>query len=169
MKVIVYMAVSADGFVARKGDSTDFVSKNEWKHFSAAAWKAGNIVIGRRTYEVMRAGGEFTRLGVRRIVVVTRKGRQGTEGMIAFVSTPHGALRMLRKEGFSKALVSGGGELNGSFLRAGLVDEVVLDVMPAVLGSGVKLFGERGARAKLRLVGTKKLAPGEMQLWYRVR
>lgn len=53
MKTILYMATTIDGFVAKKDDSTGFVSDVEWDSFQAEMKRVGNIIIGRRTFELM--------------------------------------------------------------------------------------------------------------------
>jgi dihydrofolate reductase len=59
MKVIMYMAVSANGMIARSDDSTDWVSKKEWDSYSRIARKAGNLVVGSRTYKILTKETEF--------------------------------------------------------------------------------------------------------------
>ena len=57
-------------------------------------------------------------------------------------------------------VVLGSGELVGSLMRAGLVDEYVLLIHPLVLGSGRRLFPDSGASTALRLVDTKTTTTG---------
>jgi riboflavin biosynthesis pyrimidine reductase len=65
-------------------------------------------------------------------------------------------------------LVAGGGKLNGSFMKEGLIDDIYLDVEPTILGNGIKLFGDRELEKKLRLIGMKRLSRNEIQLHYKV-
>lgn len=53
MKTILYMSITANGMIAKDDDSTSWVSPTEWKSFSSMIQKTGNMIIGRRTYEVM--------------------------------------------------------------------------------------------------------------------
>ena len=53
MKVILYQAMSVNGYIAGAHDETPW-SDEEWKSFSKAVSEAGNIIIGRRTYELMK-------------------------------------------------------------------------------------------------------------------
>ena len=71
MNVILYMAMTLNGFIARTNGETDFVSEEEWKLYSEMVKKAGNIVIGRKTYDVMLENKEFEKLGNPRVVVIT--------------------------------------------------------------------------------------------------
>ncbi len=166
MNVIMYMAVSADGFIAGEGDDTSFVTKSEWASFRRILKRTGNVIIGRRTYDILEKKGEFAGLGKLRVVVVTRT-RSDLPLGITTAPSPQAALDLLKKD-FRQVLVAGGGQLNASFMKEGLVDELYLDVEPVVLGKGIKLFGNDRLQAKLSLVGTKKLSANEIQLHYTV-
>ncbi|MDO8627265.1 MAG: dihydrofolate reductase, partial [Candidatus Diapherotrites archaeon] len=138
MKVILYMAVTANGLVASPKDEVGFVSENEWKSFSNMTNKIGNMVIGRRTFELMKKESEFKKFKKVKIVVVSRE--KFTNNGVMVVNSPKSALNFLQKKKFKTVLVAGGGKINASFMALGLVDEIFLDVMPAMLGKGIPLF-----------------------------
>jgi dihydrofolate reductase len=169
MKVIVYMAVTPNGMIARENDATDFVTKTEWKSFDRASRKAGNIVMGRRTFEIVRDDGQFP-FKERLNVVMTRKKTRNKWGkdVVFTAASPRGVVGMLRRRGFKTVFVGGGGKVNSAFMRAGIVDEVFLDVEPSIIGKGIPLFAGAAFEKKLRLVGTRKLSPNEIQLRYKV-
>ncbi|MBI4170836.1 MAG: dihydrofolate reductase [Candidatus Aenigmarchaeota archaeon] len=170
MKVVLYMAMTANGIIAKEDDDTSFVSKAEWKSFRAMIRRTGNMVIGRRTYEIMRKADEFAGLDKVKIVVVTHDiSLKGDTTNIIFTSKqPKEVLRLLKKEGFSKVLIAGGSALNASFMKENLVDEVYLDVEPAVFGKGIRLFAEADFEAKLRLLEIRKLSKNVIHLHYAV-
>jgi len=167
MKVILYLAITANSLIARENDATDWVSPIEWKNYAAMVAKAGNIIIGRRTYEVMLRNKEFSKLGKVKVVVVSTKLKINKK--ITVVKSPQEALTFLRRERFSLALVCGGGKLNSSFMKASLIDELYLDIEPIILGTGIKLFAEAEFDAKLELLRIKKLSKDEVQLQYKVK
>ncbi len=166
MKVILYMATTANGMIARANDDTDWVSPNEWKQYSQIIKKAGNVIIGRRTYEVMRRNNEFKRLGDVKVVVVS-KTLKASKG-ITIAKSPREAITFLQMRGFTKIMVCGGSQLNSSFLKDKLIDEIYLDVEPIFLGRGILLFANANVEAKLKLVGVKRAAQG-IQLQYKVK
>ncbi|MBI4451432.1 dihydrofolate reductase [Candidatus Woesearchaeota archaeon] len=166
MNVILYMATTPNGFIAKKDDDTSWVSAAEWKSFRAMMARAGNIVIGKRTYDIMRKGNEFAKLPSAKVVVVSRAPIADRTVMRA--KSPAAALSALRKRGFRTALVCGGGILNGAFMKAGLVDEIFLDVEPKLFGRGIPLFGNADFEARLRLLGIRKISAGCVQLHYKV-
>lgn len=82
--------------------------------------------------------------------------------------SPQEILNLLRKKGFSETLVCGGGQINGVFAKADLIDEIYSDIEPVVLGAGCRLFGDTTVRLDLRLIGTKKLGAQTLQVHYKV-
>lgn len=167
MKTILYMATSIDGFVAKKDDNTNFVSEIEWNSFRAMMKKVGNIIIGRRTFELMEKGGELPDLDEVTVVVITNNEFSVSDSRIQVVNSPRQAVDLLRKS-FKQALVAGGGKINAVFMEQGLIDEVYLDIEPIALGDGIKLFSGKAFNRRLKLLGIKHLSENELQLHYRV-
>lgn len=169
MRAILYMAATVNGVIAREDDNVSFFSKVDFLEFPKHIREIGNIVIGRRTYEIMAAAGEFEKLGEAKVVVVTGNRDFRTvkdEHMIARL--PQEALLQLEQAGFTQALVAGGGGLNTSFMVENLLDEIYLDVAPWIIGRGVKLFSEGYFEARLKLIEVKQLEAGTVQLHYQI-
>ncbi len=172
MKAILYMAITANGLIAREDDDTSWVTKTEWKSFSGMIRKHGNMIIGRRTYEIMVKSSEFTKSGLDKVtvVVVTHKPLQVHDPRYVFLAkSPREALTVLYKEGHQTAMLCGGSRLNASFMKEKLVDEIYLDVEPLVLGKGIRLFAEADFETRLELQGVKRLSRNEVQLRYAVK
>jgi dihydrofolate reductase len=68
----------------------------------------------------------------------------------------------------AKIGIIGGGELNGRLAAMGLIDEVILDIEPVVLGQGKKLFGSRDCNLRLKLLSSKRVGKGTVQNHYEV-
>ena len=169
MKVILYMTITVNGFIAKENDDTSFVSEVEWGNFRKTVKSVGNIIIGSRTYKIMRDGGEFENLRNVRVIIVSNNINFKTiADNHSIVKNPQNALTILEKEGFNQALVAGGGTLNASFMAENLVDEIYLDIEPIVFGKGIKLFKKNDFETKLKLIETKKLSDNEIQLHYQV-
>lgn len=170
MKVTMYMAITANGYIAKEDDDTSWVTATEWASYSGAIRKSRNMIIGRRTYEIMVKNGDFDKpdLNNVRTVVVTSDARLRVHDprSVLVAASPRKAIDILRKQGFRNLMVCGGGGLNASFMKDNLVDELFLDVEPILIGKGIKLFAEQGFEAGLRLVGAKKLSKNEIQLHY---
>lgn len=59
----------------------------------------------------------------------------------------------------------GGGELAGSFARAGMITRYVISVIPVLLGDGVRLLGRQGASARLRLESSTRFGDVVQQVY----
>lgn len=167
MKTTLYMAVSADGFIARPDDSTPW-SDEEWEAFLGEVRSIGNMIIGRRTYEkILSDSGNFRDYGEAVVVVVSDEAKKD-DSSVTFVSSHEEAIRFLQKKGFSETLVAGGATLNASFLGANLIDAIVLDVEPKLFGSGLRLFTGEISERDLKLDDIRKLSAQSVQLRYSV-
>ncbi|MBI4214863.1 dihydrofolate reductase [archaeon] len=168
MKVILYMAMTVNGMIAKEDDETPW-SDATWQSYYNIAKHFKAMILGRRTYEIMSKVNEFEKLGNPFTVVVSsskakRKSTQNT----AFVSTPAEAVSLLREKKFGEAMLAGGGTVNGSFAKENLIDEIILDVEPLIFGRGIKLFGDAGFELRLQLLEVKKISENLLQLHYRV-
>jgi dihydrofolate reductase len=169
MNVILYMAMTANGYIAKKNDDTTFVSSKEWKSFCAMIRKVGNMVVGSRTYEIMRKGVELQKFHSIPVVVVTHRASFSlASSHHCIAKSPKDALAILRKRNMKEALIAGGGTLNASCMKEGLVDEMYLDIEPVLFGEGINLFSGKKFEADLKLLGIKKLSKNELQFHYRV-
>jgi len=182
-KVTLGLANSLDNYIARKDGGYDWLSWNkEVADISAKFMKTVDaLLIGRKTYEVMLAAGETSYPGPRNYVFSRSKKNSAAlakaqaahkkparnvevvkEDAAAFV-------RKLKDQRGKGIVVFGGGELARSLFEADLIDEVVLNVQPVILGSGVPLFYEMKRQINLELFDVKRLKDGGIMLSYRVR
>ena len=166
VKVILYLAISADGFIATLEGNSDWVSETDAQIFEEKAKKIGCIVVGRRTFEQFYQD-IFPLEGVVNIVLSRRSSPKTKDHNVIFVSSPLKALSVAEKKGFEQILLVGGGHANAAFLQEGLIDEIFLSVHPLILGEGIKLFEDFEKLVKLKLLGSKKIAD-LVQLHYRI-
>lgn len=168
MKVILYMGVTADGFIAENDDTSDFLTLTESASYVEAVKNAGALVIGRRTYEILSGQPEFKeflKAGVK-IVTISRSDFKTKHPTHTVAHSPKDALAFLKDS--ERVIVAGGGKLNAAFLRENLLDELYLDVEPTLIGNGIPLFKGDTYERKLKLLETKILSPDEIQLHYEV-
>ncbi len=166
MKVILYMAMSVNGMIAKSNNDTSWISKKEWDSYSLAVREAGCLIVGRRTYEILTRQAEFAELAGVKIVAVSSGDVPLVAPHHAIARSPQEALDLL--SGFERVIVAGGGTLNASFLAENLVDEIYLDVEPIVIGNGIPLFRGKRFERNLRLIGQKGISKNEIQLHYEV-
>lgn len=166
MKVILYMAISLNGMIAKSNDDTSWISKDEWNHYSLAVRTAGNLIVGHRTYDILTKQPEFSEFKDVKIVVVAQKSFQCLAPNHLIARSPTEALKLLRD--FNRVIVAGGGALNASFIKEELVDEIFVDIEPIILGQGIQLFRNKEFEKKLKLLGQKKISENEIQLHYKI-
>lgn len=150
MKVVLYAAVSVDGFIADRSGGTDWVKDDEV--FEKVCKEAGCIVMGNNTFKEY---GEPPFKNVQHLVLST-KDQTSEYKNVHFVSSPNAAIQKTQELGFEKLLVIGGGQCNSSFAQNNLLNEVWLDEHPLRLGKGVGLFGGREVELDLSLYSKKQ-------------
>ena len=166
MKVILYMAISVNGMIAKIDDDTPW-SDEELESYGNMVQKIGNLIIGRKTYDVTDKS-DFESMGNPFVVVVTSSKDLQDKERTKFVDSVEKAIKLLKGQEFSEVLVAGGGKLNSSFMKANLVDEIYLDIEPLVFGEGIPLFAPGNFEHKLKLVEINKLSEQTIQLHYKV-
>ncbi|MDO8676602.1 MAG: dihydrofolate reductase family protein [Candidatus Azambacteria bacterium] len=169
MKTILYMGISANGYIAKADGNSEWTSDENLKGFYEHSKKAGNIIMGKNTYLVALQYGYFPFPDSLNIVV-SHEQIKNTWGdnVIVTSDSPKEILSMLEQKGFTEAFLAGGGQLNTSFAKEKLIDEIYLDVEPVILGQGIKIFADADLEFWLELLDFKKLNSNTVQLHYRV-
>ena len=178
-KVTLGLANSLDNFIARKDGGSDWLHwSNEVAEISARFMETVDVlVMGRKTYEVMLAAGEtsypgatnyvFTRSAKKAAALRKRVGKKANVQIVSDdAATFVGQLKSTTGKGI---VVFGGGELATSLFQADLIDEVVLNVHPIILGSGIPLFQPMKRQIDLELLKAKRLKNGCIVLSYRIQ
>ena len=164
------MAMSVNGLIAREDGSEEFLSDVHWKAFVELAKEHGNIIVGRGTYEAVKKwdyGFGFDDLnGVTKIILSREKFDAPTGYLHA--SSPEAALKLLEEQDFDTALVAGGAHTNSAFAKAGLLDEIILNIEPAILGKGIPLFAPEALELPLSFESMQE-RDGIVQLRYSVK
>lgn len=161
--------MTVNGKIARLNDTTDWISQQSWQSFVTMAQRVGNVIIGRRTYDIVK------KLGVQikdvQTIVLTHNPPLVSQSPSTIITTesPLQVINNLKQQGYKLALIGGGGILNKSFIEANLVNEVYIDVEPLILGCGIPLFADGDFEARLKLLGVKTLTNRQtVQLHYKV-
>ena len=166
MKTIGYMAMSVNGMIATGTEETPW-SDTIWRVYVDTVAEFGNIVVGRRTYEFMRDGGDFDSFKTQPETVVITAGEHGVLSAHSRKKSPAEALKHLEDKGFERVLVGGGAQTITSFLREGRLDELWLDVEPVLIGGGINLLSEE-LQIRLSFTDTISLGGGVIRLRYAV-
>jgi dihydrofolate reductase len=166
MKVILYMAITTDGFIATKGGDSEWVTEAGVAKFNGMINECGALIMGNTTFQQYR-GQFFPKPGVTNIIVST-KGDPNPEENVVFVKSPKEALKAAESKGLTKVLLIGGGKVNASFLKENLIDEIYLDVHPLVFGAGINLFDGIETNIKLEKIDTEDLGTNQILLHYKI-
>jgi dihydrofolate reductase len=169
-KVVLGVGISIDGYIARPNGDVDFLFMP--KDFSMAPFFAtiDTAIMGRKTYEVgLRLGGTFG-YGLA-YYVFSNTLPAGQHNALTFTQEPPAALvGELRKQAGKNIWLMGGGELARAFLQADLVDELLLGVVPVLLGEGLPLFPAGFPQRNFALIENKTYSKGLIEIKYeRVR
>src|SRR3989344_1171493 len=102
MKVILYMAISANGYIARENNEEDFISHESWNTFVELAHKTGCMIWGRKTHKFVKAWGKEYQEEIKdlkKVVISQDEDFDPGEGYEQATS-PKEALQVLSTEGF---------------------------------------------------------------------
>lgn len=171
----VFIAISLDGFIARSdGDITWLLERDDPSEdhgYDAFIADIDIILMGRGTYEKMHAVRPWPYS--RPVVVLSATMTQDdlakdlADKVRVIKSSPEMAMRMLQSEGHRRVYVDGGLVIQ-SFLRAGLITDMVITSVPVLLGAGRQLFGSVAGDIPLRHEETKSFPSGLVQSRYRI-
>ncbi len=172
-KVIVHIATSADGYIARAdGDLEWLTSRPAPEGFygmNAFVKSIDTKVLGRKTYEIsLQMGAKFDS-GSRCLVFSRQPSSADAPSGVEFVNEPIGPfMSRLREQPGKDIWLMGGGEIIASFLDAQAIDEFVISVAPVFIGEGIPLIARRHRHVPLNLLSVERFDDGLVQLHYRV-
>ena len=172
MTVSVFIGTSVDGFIARPNGDLDFLPAGggEPHGYDEFIATVDALVIGRKTFETVRAFPEWP-YGDKRVVILSSRPldfsgvRRGVVEQMA--GSPAEIVSKLAASGAHHLYVDGGITIQG-FLRAGLVERLVITRVPVLIGDGIPLFGALPHDLRLRHVATQHYSSGLVKSEYQV-
>ncbi|WP_233840187.1 dihydrofolate reductase family protein [Dyella sp. 2HG41-7] len=171
MKASVFVGVSVDGFMARIDGGLDFLPEGggEPHGYDEFMSTVDALVIGRKTYETV-LGFNGWAYGEKSVFVLSSR-ELATPPANAIVQRmsgdPKDIVASLGEQGIHHIYVDGGLTIQG-FLRAGLIQRLVITRVPVLIGSGIPLFGSLAHDIKLKHIATRSYASGLVQSEYEV-
>ena len=170
-RIIAYLATSADGFIARPdGDVTWLDRPRPSDEYGMPAFlrSIDTVVMGRETFEAgQRLGGALVE-GKRNIVLSRTMPSYGIPGATVENTDPLELANRLRSEKGKNVWLIGGANVFGSFLSAGALDELIIHVVPVLIGTGMPLLDAAPRSVELKLRSTRRFADGVVRLHYDV-
>ncbi len=178
-KIIVYIATSADGFIARSDGSVEWLERPRPKgNYGMGVFyeSIDTILWGRKTCDVAL---DFQKKGVSESAFDTRvRNYVFTRGALPsaqppnleFVNEPIKVFAgRLRKQEGKNIWMMGGAGIIASFLDEGEIDEFMIHVIPKFIGEGIPLVAPARRTVPLKLVSSTKFPDGVVKLHYAVR
>jgi dihydrofolate reductase len=191
-KVVAEFATSLDGFIA---DLKDDVSRlYEWfsngdtpiqgaaggvfmtssisaKNYMEIAESTGALVTGRRDFDASHAWGGTSPMNVPTFIVTHNAPLEWLEAGSPFIFVTDGvnsAIEKAKKTADGKNVLVGGSKVAQQCIKAGLLDEINIDLVPVLLGDGIRLFDNLGPEPfELEIMRVLE-APGVTHLKYRI-
>ena len=174
MTVSVFIGTSVDGFIARQNGDLDFlpVDGGEPHGYTEFMATVDALVIGRKTFETVLGYADWP-YGDKRVVVLSGRvldfsGVRGARGVVEqMAGDPAEIVARLTASGVQHVYVDGGVTIQG-FLRAGLVQRLVITRVPVLIGEGIPLFGSLPRDVRLRHLETQHYSSGLVKSEYEV-
>ena len=164
------VAVSLDGFIAGPNGEADWILIDPELDFEEFNSSFDTILMGRRTYEAMKAARGGGSAPGMKVFVVTCTLRQEDHPDVTIDDDPVRLVGELRSQPGKDVWLFGGGSLFRSLAQRGLVDTVEVGVIPVLLGDGVPLLPPPSTRITLALTGHRVYArTGTVMLEYVVQ
>src|SRR5258706_8350137 len=173
-KIIVHIAMSADGYIARPDGDLDWLpGRPAPKGFYGMAEFTPTVdakILGRKTYDISVEMGAHFSAKAPHYVFSRRPAAAPAPAGVEFVSQPIAAFaKRLRSQSGKNLWMMGGGELIASFLDEDAIDELVINIVPVFIGDGIPLIARRHRETPLHLRSSKTFPNGVVQVHYDVR
>lgn len=160
-KVVLYIAMSLDGFIADKKGKVDWLAgqdkdSQEMGSYPEFSKTVDTVVLGYSTYHQIiteLSPDNWVYSGMKSHVLTHRKLNSTDE--IEFTSEDLGSLitRLKQKDG-KDIWICGGASIVNQFIKLDMIDKYQITVIPTILGNGIRLFNSDNAEIKLKLVST---------------
>jgi len=174
-KVILGLAASLDGYIARENGDVDWLKMEdltegaeEMKEFFASI---DTIFWGRKTLSKgEEMGGDINMYGKVMNYVFSYTPRQSEIENLVFISeNVVEFVENLKRQDGKNILLMGGGNLAKTFFEEGLIDELIIGIQPVILGKGIPLFLPQERQMELERLDVKMRESGTVQISYRVK
>jgi dihydrofolate reductase len=172
-KVILGLGISLDFYIARPNGAVDFLFMPKDYSMEPFFRSIDTAIMGRKTWDAALAmgGGDPGLVSGMKTYVMSRTAPPGERNGVTFTNaTPAGLVSQIRRKKGKNIWHMGGGELARDFLKADLVDQLYLGIVPTLIGEGIPLFPPGFPQRDFKLVENLSFSRGMISLKYdRVR
>jgi dihydrofolate reductase len=168
-KIILYIAMSLDGYIAKPNDDLSFLSivekEGEDYGYNDFVATVDTVLIGRKTYDWVTKQVEFPHAD-KTAYVITRTPRPSIGNTFFYTGDIVELINKLKSEPGRNIFCDGGAEIVNELLKNNLIDELIISVIPVLVGEGTRLFKEGRPERALKLIAAKTFESGLVQLRY---
>jgi dihydrofolate reductase len=167
-KIVLGLGISVDGYIARPDGAVDFLFMP--KDYSMAPFFAtvDTAIMGRKTFDAaLKMGGSFGGSSMATYVFSHSKPPGERDGLTFVNESPATFVSKLRNRPGKDIWLMGGGELAREFLKADLVDELYIGMVPVLLGEGIPLFPSGFPQREFSLIENRTFSKGMIALKYK--
>jgi dihydrofolate reductase len=169
-EVILYIAMSLDGYIAKDEDNIDFLSivesKGEDYGYASFQKEVDTIIWGRKTYDkILSFGIEFPYKD-KKCYVLSRSRKGKDENVEFFGGDIKELISKIRSTEGKHIYCDGGGEVVFELLKNNLINKMIISVIPHLVGNGIRLFKDGRPEQKLKFLKSISFPTGLLQLWY---
>jgi len=169
-KLFLYIAMSLDGFIAKADDDISFLSQVEKEGedygYSTFLESVDTIILGRKTYDKILSMGFELPYGSREVYVLTRSPKPGSGSLHFYSGDVSDLILNLKSQEGKHIYCDGGAETILQLLMDDLIDEMIISIIPILLGDGISLFKGGLQEKKLQLISADTFEKGLVQLHY---
>ncbi|OAD91506.1 dihydrofolate reductase [Aequorivita soesokkakensis] len=172
-KLSLFIATSLDGYIAKPDDDLSFLSivEKEGEDYGYAQFNKSidTIIVGRKTYDYVlkEIGPSHYDNGERDVYVITRTEKPDTGKTIFYTESLSQLVKQLKVKDGKNIYCDGGAEVINELLRNDLIDELIISIIPILVGNGIRLFNDGRPEQELELVNSKAFDTGLVQLYYK--
>lgn len=171
-KVVLYIASSLDGYIAKPNDDLSFLEtvQKEGEDYGYGAFisSVDTVIIGRKTYDwVLTQVPSFPHAD-KECYVITRTARPPVGKTQFYTGQLKDLIQQLKNKNGQHIFVDGGAAVVNELLQEKLIDEIILSIIPVLVGSGTKLFNDGRPEQVLELLSSQQFEKGLVQLHYKV-
>jgi len=161
-KTILFIAMSLDGYIADRGGGTGWLEGqapggDDLASYRAFVREVDTGILGANTYRQITEElppGEWAYPELTSYVV-THARRPSTEKIRFTAESPVRLVTRLREEPGKSIWICGGASVAQQLIGAGLIEQYYINVIPTILGGGIRLFGSLEREQKLRLIKSR--------------
>lgn len=171
-KLSVFIAMSVDGYIAKPNDDLSFLNmvekEGEDYGYSDFINTIDTLIVGRKTYEYVlkNIGASHYDNGQRDVYVITRTARPHVGRTIFYSGDLVNLIAELKSGKGKNIYCDGGAEIINELLKHNVIDELIISVIPILLGAGTRLFQEGRPEQLLKIITTKTFETGLVKLHY---